>query len=64
MLNLLLNIQILEHSFTLIASYRAAALAGHYRVCYDIIAYFLYLSNFRVAKINGEQWVQYGGARI
>ena len=48
--------------------YRAAVLAGYYRICYDVIGYFhiyfLNLSNFQVAKISGEQWVRYGGARI
>ena len=30
----------------------------------DMLGYFLNLKNFRVAKISGKQWVQYGGARI
>ena len=46
--------------------YRVAVLAGYYWICYNIIAYryFLNLSKFQMAKINGEQWVWYSGTRI
>ena len=41
-------------NLTTLSNNRVAVLAGYYWICSDIFVYFLNLSNFRVAKINGE----------
>ena len=41
--------------------YRAAALTGYCQTCQDMVAYFINLTNFRVARIKQ---VRYDGARI
>ena len=44
----------------LVVSYRAAAWIGYYQLLSDIIGYFLYSFDFRVAKMygnNGTFWL-------
>ena len=47
-----------------VQNYRAAAWIGYYRLLPEIIGYFPYSLNFRVAKMNGNNGMFYGGTKI